>query len=596
MDYSKTLKCIKALIISTTIASIWAILEHFGHSFSCLIFPDFKTFDTSCWVQDVKERVFATLGQPNWLAAWIDASIFFPVFLFLTRIYSKKKGVYPKIQIILPACLFFLFFLSLLFTKSKSGILGFAVPWFLFWTATYLIFGRKVASTKTSLSDFIKTLVLFNTLILFTTFLFGKFLLDLVPERYLYYLTGKQEVGTFIPGVLKNQGGTESGVIRLNVWKTSIEIWKNYPILGSGVETFAYTFFFFKPKEHNLTSEWDFVFNKAHNEYLNYLANTGLLGFSSYLILVSFFLRQTFAFFFPVFKKEKLQVKETEKFFLSLAIFSGYLSILITNFFGFSTVSTSLLFFLLPAMALTLEKKKKSFELKHEKFGLIQKLIFVLLSVLITLTIIAIIKYFLADLSYAQGKAYNNSGAFDLAEASLEKAIRMSPNEPNFYDELSKTYTNLAINYFLDDSPLSYSYLEKGLSYSQKAIELSPANPIFKRTYSQRLLRLSNFDKSFTPKAKKVLEELTHITPTDPKNFYNLAALALNSNDYDKAISLMSKAIELKPNYKEAHLGLATIYAQMKENQKAKEELLFILDQIDPDYTEAKKMLEELEP
>ena len=41
---------------------------------------------------------------------------------------------------------------------------------------------------------------------------------------------------------------------------------------------------------HNLTSEWDFLYNKAHNEYLNYLATTGLFGLGSYLLFIGVFL------------------------------------------------------------------------------------------------------------------------------------------------------------------------------------------------------------------------------------------------------------------------------------------------------------------
>ena len=69
-------------------------------------------------------------------------------------------------------------------------------------------------------------------------------------------------------------GGTESGQIRLIVWQGALEIFKHYPIFGSGVETFAYSYFQYKPISHNLVSEWDFLYNKAHNEFLNYLATT----------------------------------------------------------------------------------------------------------------------------------------------------------------------------------------------------------------------------------------------------------------------------------------------------------------------------------
>ena len=66
-------KSIKASLISAVIVSVYGIFEHFGHSFSCLFFG--SGFNVSCWVQKVQERVFATLGQPNWLAAYLAALI-----------------------------------------------------------------------------------------------------------------------------------------------------------------------------------------------------------------------------------------------------------------------------------------------------------------------------------------------------------------------------------------------------------------------------------------------------------------------------------------------------------------------------------------
>ncbi len=81
-------------------------------------------------------------------------------------------------------------------------------------------------------------------------------------------------------------GGTESGQIRLIVWRGALEVFKHNPWIGSGVETFAYSYYGFRPVEHNLVSEWDFLYNKAHNEFLNYLATTGAIGLVAYILMI----------------------------------------------------------------------------------------------------------------------------------------------------------------------------------------------------------------------------------------------------------------------------------------------------------------------
>jgi hypothetical protein len=69
IDREKLRGFLTTALVSGIFVAAWGILEHFGHSFSCFVIQG--KFDVSCWVQDVKTRVFATLGQPNWLAAYM---------------------------------------------------------------------------------------------------------------------------------------------------------------------------------------------------------------------------------------------------------------------------------------------------------------------------------------------------------------------------------------------------------------------------------------------------------------------------------------------------------------------------------------------
>ncbi|KKP57811.1 MAG: hypothetical protein UR48_C0010G0001, partial [Microgenomates group bacterium GW2011_GWD1_33_9] len=105
------------ILLSTAIASILAIGEHFGIFTTCGLMK--LGFTESCWVQDVQSRVFSTLGQPNWLAALLVALI--PI----TWAYSLRHTAYGLLSI--------LFFVTLLFTKSRSGILAFGFEFIIFW-------------------------------------------------------------------------------------------------------------------------------------------------------------------------------------------------------------------------------------------------------------------------------------------------------------------------------------------------------------------------------------------------------------------------------------------------------------------------------
>lgn len=279
---------------SLAIASILAIGEHFGIFTTCGLMG--LRWRESCWVQDVQNRVFSTLGQPNWLAALLVA---------LIPLTWAKSYKYYLLSV--------LFFMTLLFTKSRSGLLAFGLEFVIFWG--FMFYKEKLKYLKEFL---IITLISLGLFFIFKT--------PFTPEIGL-------EAGLPAEASAK-AGGTESGTIRKYVWLGAIEVFKHYPILGTGPETFAFSFPMYKPVGHNLTSEWDFIYNKAHNEFLNYLANTGILGFISYMSLIVC---------------SVIILVKSKRFDL----FAGYIAILVTNFFGFSVVPVSLLFFLFPAIAIT---------------------------------------------------------------------------------------------------------------------------------------------------------------------------------------------------------------------------------------------------
>ncbi|MFC1626059.1 O-antigen ligase family protein, partial [Patescibacteria group bacterium] len=226
MDAKSTIKAISVLLSSAVIVSIYGVLEHFG-------------IDKNIWVQDVQNRVFSSLGQPNWLAAWLVCLIPISWALYLKK--DTKSWIFYAIST--------LFFLTLLFTKSRSGLLGFVIADIIFWVILLLREKKQIVKKAVYVHlTFVTLVAIFGT-----------------PWSASIFKTQIQPTPT-TPSPALETGGTESGTIRKIVWKGAVEIWKHYPILGSGVETFAFSYYKFRPTEHNLTSEWDFIYNKAHNE------------------------------------------------------------------------------------------------------------------------------------------------------------------------------------------------------------------------------------------------------------------------------------------------------------------------------------------
>lgn len=564
MDFAKTKRAIYITFASAALISIYGVLEHFG-------------IDKNIWVQDVQNRVFSTLGQPNWLAAWLVALI--PIVWTLAILKGQKSKYYQSVL-----GLFGLLFITLLFTKSRSGILGFIVAYALFWGGIYFVQKKKIKSL-------LKTFSFITSLIVVIAFIVGTPWTPNVNELFSQQETEIQEP----LGPALETGGTESGEIRKIVWKGAFNIWKNYPIFGSGVETFAYSYYNFRPVEHNLVSEWDFLYNKAHNEFLNFMATTGTVGLLAYLGLIALIIR---FFAKPIIDLgQRKKGDPGRKYFWPLAFLSGFSSILVTNFFGFSVVPVALIFFLYPAMALSMNNKKQEI-IKDGKSELIinQKVSLSILLIVSVYLLINIGEYWYADTLFAEGKLQNDMGNYSRAREKLTKAISISPKEALYYDELSDATTGIALS--LNESANeegAKQFAETAIAESKKAVELSPVNLNIRRNMARLFIRLSGIDPTYLVGARGTLIEAVQLAPTDAKLFYNLALTHARLGEIDKAIEILGKTVEMKSNYRDARLAYALLLVEVGEIDTAREEFIYILENINPEDEQVKLQLEELQ-
>src|SRR5581483_7547159 len=100
------------MLTSGIFVSLYGVLEHFG-------------IDKDYWVQDVQNRVFSTLGQPNWLAAYLSVLIPIAIALGFKKLLPDKQKSKNSVLV----SMFFLLitallYIALLYTKSRSGFLG----------------------------------------------------------------------------------------------------------------------------------------------------------------------------------------------------------------------------------------------------------------------------------------------------------------------------------------------------------------------------------------------------------------------------------------------------------------------------------------
>lgn len=648
-----------SMLGSASLVSLYAIGEHFG-------------IDAHVWVQDVQNRVFSTLGQPNWLGAWLGALLpfaylwylrppksFWPTvislnaitvsigyaltylltnnplpvgggdFLLFIIIYGTLNGLvmwkakwlherFAGLQRFNFLFLIILLQFAILFTKSRSGIMALAI-------STILFLLHEAFSNKK-----IKLLLPLLLTSCFLVLLIGT---EWTPS--LSKLLGKsnQVIKNPLVTTTNTLGITDSTDIRKVVWQGATTVWQNYPLFGSGTETFAYSYYNFRPKEHNLNSEWDFLYNKAHNEYLNLLANNGLVGTAAMLSIVVALVwlclkyntrtwtylalfTMLFAGFgyllsphtiqtiinklliYPplilplgasllgavllVFIAQRMHTNEQNdsNSGLESAVLASIVSIVITNFYGFSVVTVALIFFMLPVLLLLYQQEPlPRHELTIAKASSLDNPS--VLSwigggvglVLFGVVSIYTVNYYRADLAYNYSQSYLQAGDVLQADTQISTALRLHPANANYWlhKGLVDAQTAFMVNYkdASDSSGLVTHYTKSAVEFTQQALIQNPVHVNLYKSAARVYITLGLIDPTYTQFAIKTLELGSKLSPTDPQLPTNTALLYQQNGDYDKALQLYQKAIELKPDYGMARSLLAQMYEEKKDYQKA---------------------------
>jgi len=568
--------------LSAGLVAIYAILERFGASFSCVLVGGGLSVD--CWVQDVQSRVFASFGQPNWLAAY--AILLIPLFASLALITTKtwQRIVFSGVALLLVV--------ALLFTRSRSGIIGWYVAggvWASLVFAWYWLRNRlSLGNGLQSLRSIPAIAVIFVTafLVIFIEAPFTPNLSSFQPDVQETDVATADPLDESSTVNRLDEGGTDSGEIRKIVWTGALRVWQRYPILGSGVETFAYSYYLDRPIEHNLVSEWDFLYNKAHNELLNFLATTGVVGLFSYLLLLSIFALYILRRLGYLSSSRDPNAPAHALHLIGLA--SGVAALSVSNFFGFSTVMVTALMFIFFAAAFVLDEdpsnppaNKKLSTTHWLSFGVI---------LLISMWLLVLVRnHWVADMRYVQAKTLLNAGQLEPGMQQLESAIRLNPSEAHYLDELSQRYAQYAVAFAAaGDATRSAELAVLATQSSELVMQLNPEQLNFHKTRARMFLTLSSVDPEFLHQGLDVLKAAHDRAPTDAKLLYNQGVVELAMDQTEAGVSSLLKAIELKPNYVAARWQLALALESTGQTEEALAQTKYILEHIAPDYEEAK--------
>lgn len=566
-----------ASIISGLIVAFWTIPSHFGYDPTCLFFR--RELNVACWTNDFqpKVRAFGPLGQPDWLAGYMTILIPLTLALAISAMRETKKILNPKLWIF--GISFFLFYICLLFSGSRSGITG-GVLTILILIGLYLLINIK--NLKFLMHPFVP---IFIVTILILSFFIGvrvpffdkisfSHLSTVVTTATKSNEASPSAVGAkptkTSPAPAQVEGGTNSLIIRKIVWKGALDAWRDNPILGTGVETFAFAYYKYRPIEHNTVSEWNFLYNKAHNEYLNYLTTMGIFGLGTYLFLQAAFIIFALINIFRVKVKSLTFLKADNNLDLKdptiIALFASFIGIIFINFFGFSVVIMNIYLFIIPGFALvylSMIKPHEDFRQSNSPISYAQWSGVAIFFLIFLGLIWFLIKGWSADTSYAMGMNLDRANQYQTAYPYLEKAVKNRP-EPVFEDEFSVNQAILGFGYAQQEgsesAAISQTLIKNSLETNEKLIRQYPHNLLYWKSRIRILYTLAQIDLRYLPLALDAAKEAEKLAPTDATILYNVGVITGQNGDRKKGMEILEKTIKYKPNYGDAYLALATFY------------------------------------
>ncbi len=172
-----------------------------------------------------------------------------------------------------------------------------------------------------------------------------------------------------------------------------------------------------------------------------------------------------------------------------------------------------------------------------------------------------------SDILYFCAMIYLDTKNFDSAIKLLQKAIKLSPENPKYINGL-------------------------GITLSEKKKSISTINNLKIKTAHETNSASEEYvsyidNKDFVEAEKAFLKALS-LDKNNHLTYHYLGNVQRNLDKYESAISNLNKAIELNPNYKQSYLAIGAVYFSIGANIEAKKVFDSALKN-DPNYHEARK-------
>jgi len=519
------------------------------------------------WCSYEPNRVFSTFGNPVYLGAYTATLLPIAVAMCLKELKTKKMTplriknisdrinqlfkyivtIFIKISPWLYGISLALILSGLCLSKGRGAFIGFVVSMVVFFCLCLRV--REIFITKKVIVPLVIIILVggyFN--LKPETSLIGRF--SQMVDKTIAVVQDKDSIPTTHNEKAFTTAMRAAGGARPIMWRDSLRIIKDYPLLGIGPETFGLIYPKYRSLELIMTEGGQYGRpDRVHNDIIDLTLAKGLLGLSAYLWML-------FVFFWLSFKGCFSPNKEL--MIMNIGLFAAGVGYFVQNQTCFWIIpSTSILFILSGIVARLNTQSSTAYLLLPE----IPRWIKFIICIVIIIPLIAVGKLttnsYLADLEFKQGSNLYFNGAKVESIPKFEKALLLAPHERHYYEYILHAY--------LDTAQTLKENIKKAIEVGEKATKLYPQDTIF-----HNLLGVAYSNNGQINKTILEYQKILEFDPLFEDVRGKLGAIYINQGNYDKAIEIYKQGLKVNSESGLCLDNLSKIYTMQNKPEEAK--------------------------
>jgi O-antigen ligase/tetratricopeptide (TPR) repeat protein len=366
----------------------------------------------------------------------------------------------------------------------------------------------------------------------------------------------------------------ESGTVqeRFHAWRGGLFALSTYPFFGWGLENFTVAYDgFFEVSYYALTKSESW-FDRAHNVLVEYLVTTGILGFFSYCSIFGIF-------FYTVYKRKNDTILDVHTQALFSGVCFGYF---IHNLFVFDSLSSFVLLVTFFSVLISLDKKGDKINNGFKNI-LVNKLQFFGIASLLTISVIFLLYTIhvpLARASLLTREVFSGLEQDDQDISLVIHNMRRSVSYSLYWDwELLTDYTEKVMRLVRENRDKHTTDIVLLLEdIDRSIIEIEKGGRGHNAKTSQRFARLYTLLFEVQPQNTYAKERALYfaqkslsLSPNRLSTMYVLAHIYTLDSEYENAVAILDKAINLDKEMPDAYWSMALVYSKQGDMERMKE-------------------------